>query len=115
MATETGAAMKNTRLYSSGKITGDGDYENKFLAAALGLTKAGYTDIENPVYHASAGDGWNTAMRKVLSVMLAYGGVALLPDWEESAGARIEARLAREVGIPVKPVDEWIAEGGENK
>jgi hypothetical protein len=46
--------------------------------------------------------------------MLNSDGLALLPDWEESKGARIEERLAREVGIPVKPIEEWI-NGGSSR
>jgi hypothetical protein len=45
--------------------------------------------------------------------MLTCGGVALLPDWEDSKGAMIEARLAINLGLEVTPVDEWIREGGE--
>jgi hypothetical protein len=40
--------------------------------------------------------------------MLKSDGVALLPDWSESKGAMIEASLAQEVGIPVKPIEEWV-------
>jgi hypothetical protein len=40
--------------------------------------------------------------------MLKSDGVALLPDWSESKGAMIEASLAQEVGIPVKPIEEWM-------
>ena len=103
--------MNTTKIYLSGRITGDQDYQKKFLNAALDLLKAGYTDIENPCCYASGEDGWSTAMRKVLGVMLACGGVALLPGWEDSKGAMIEARLALELGLIVKPLAAWIAEG----
>ena len=107
--------MITTKIYLSGKITGDLDYQKKFLNAAMDLLKAGYTGIENPCYYASEEDGWSVAMRKVLGVMLTCDGVALLPDWEDSRGAKIEARLARELGLIVKPVAAWIAEGGDGK
>jgi hypothetical protein len=105
--------MKNIRLYVSGRISGDPDYLSKFMDAVYELVKAGYEDIINPCCYASADDDWNTAMRKTLSVMLTCGGVALLPDWEESRGAKIEARLAVNLGLEVKPLEAWIAEGGK--
>jgi hypothetical protein len=54
-------------------------------------------------------------MRIVLAVMLQCDGVALLPDWEDSRGAKIEERLAGELGIETLPIDGWIkrAEGEE--
>ena len=102
--------MKNIRLYLSGRITGESGYQMKFMDAAYELMKAGYEGIENPCCYASADDDWNTAMRKVLAVMLTSDGVALLPGWEDSKGAMIEARLARELGLIVKPLAAWIAE-----
>jgi hypothetical protein len=39
--------------------------------------------------------------------MLHSDGAALLPDWKKSKGARIEASLARKIGIPVKTIREW--------
>jgi hypothetical protein len=35
--------------------------------------------------------------------------VALLDDWADSRGARIEVRLARDVGIPAMLLDRWTA------
>lgn len=105
--------MKSIRLYLSGKISGDANYCQKFMKADIRLREAGYSVIENPVLCAEPGDDWNTAMRKVLSVMLTCEGVALLPGWEDSKGAVIEAQLALEVGLTVKPIEAWIAEGGK--
>ena len=101
------------RLYVSGKITGDPDYQIKFIDAVFDLLQAGYKGIENPCCYVSADDDWNTAMRKVLAVMLTCDGLALLHDWKDSKGAMIETRLAYEVGIPVKPIEAWIAEVAE--
>ncbi len=35
-------------------------------------------------------------------------GVALLPGWHESAGARAEAAFAEWIGIEVKPLEDWL-------
>jgi ribosomal protein L13E len=102
------------KIYISGRVTGDDDYVKKFSKAARRLDKAGYR-AENPVNFVTTSEKavWQKAMRVVLKIMLFCDGVALLPDWQESKGARIEERLARELGIPVKPIDDWINEGGK--
>lgn len=94
-------------VYISGQITGDANYRKKFLDAENRLRGAGYSPV-NPAAFVPDAEDWNDAMRTVLRLMLKSGGIALLPDWGESKGAKIEARLAREVGIPVKPIEEWI-------
>jgi hypothetical protein len=37
-------------------------------------------------------------------------GIALLPGWENSAGARAEKALAEALQIMVKPIQEWLME-----
>ena len=39
-----------------------------------------------------------------------YDGVAILPGWEQSEGARLEKAVAVACGIPCKTVDEWLEE-----
>ena len=41
--------------------------------------------------------------------------VALLPGWESSKGTLAEIERAREFGIPVMTVGEWLREGTEGK
>jgi hypothetical protein len=100
----------NKKVYISGKITGDGNFQRKFKQAEEDLFNAGYNPV-NPVVHVPPKyASWDTAMRLVLKTLLDCDGVALLPDWKESKGAKIEARLAGDLGIPVKPVEEWLNE-----
>jgi hypothetical protein len=94
------------RLYICGPITGDDQYRVKFLNAENGLYEAGFCPV-NPAACIPAATDWNQAMRQAINLMLKCDGVALLPGWKESRGARIEARLAGELGIPVKPIHEW--------
>jgi len=96
------------KIYISGKITGDSNYYKKFLDAENRLYEAGFEPV-NPAALAPANADWNKAMRTVVGVMLKCDGIALLPDWKGSRGAVIEERLARDVGLPVKPLAEWLA------
>jgi hypothetical protein len=95
------------KLYISGRITGDKDYREKFLEAENKLYDAGFYPV-NPAACIPANTDWNHAMRKAISLMLQCDGVSLLPDWRKSKGAKIEARLARKLGMDVKPLQEWI-------
>ncbi|MDR2245276.1 MAG: DUF4406 domain-containing protein [Treponema sp.] len=83
--------MKNIRLYVLGKISGDGDYQIKFMDAVYALWKAGYENIINPCCYVSSDDEWNTSMGKTLAVMLTCGGVALLPAREDSIGGVVRS------------------------
>jgi hypothetical protein len=98
------------KIYISGKITGDSGYRKKFLDAAASLRRAGYCPL-NPAALGLPVDGWSAAMREALTLMLKSNGVAVLPGWRKSRGAKIEVRLARGLGIPVKPLRKWIKEG----
>jgi hypothetical protein len=99
---------KQIKLYICGRITGDNNYRAKFLDVENTLDKAGFYPV-NPAALISANTDWNHAMKKVIGFMLQCDGVVLLPDWKKSRGARIEARLARELEIPVASVDWWLA------
>jgi hypothetical protein len=94
------------KLYICGRITGDSNYHSKFLDAENDLYDAGFYPV-NPAACIPANTDWNQAMKKAINIMLQCDGVALLPDWKKSKGAKIEAVLARELGIPVKPLHVW--------
>jgi hypothetical protein len=98
------------RIYISGCITGDDNYKAKFMEAQNRLSEAGYTVVLNPAASVKPCGDYATELKQALRLMLMADAVALLPDWEESRGARIEARLAGEIGLPVKPLDKWLEE-----
>jgi hypothetical protein len=97
------------KLYISGRITGDADYKLKFNKADYQLFTAGYRGI-NPCNYVPNGMSRINAMKTVLSRMLKADGVALLPDWRRSRGARIERRIALWLKIPVRPLGAWLRE-----
>jgi len=127
-------ATPKPRLYIAGVISGDPrPFEEKvaaFREAEVILQMRGYDtvvplDVPNP--HCSnpetcaentgrrlagatqpGAHAWECHLRHDMIEMLACDGVALLRNWHLSPGARLEFSTATAVGLPVKPVDEWL-------
>jgi hypothetical protein len=79
-----------------------------FHAAEKALTALGY-QVENPVRHQGNPSGtWQDYMRAGLVTMLTCDGVALLPGWIQSRGARAEYSAALSIDIPVRELIDWL-------
>ena len=89
--------MENDKIYLAGKVTGDPCYKMKFEAGVRYLEHLGWKreDIVNPAQEIPEGTLWLKAMWKCLRLMRRCEWVALLPDWKESRGARIERLVAK--------------------
>jgi hypothetical protein len=126
---------KKTRLYTAGCISGDDrPFEEKaavFYDSAARFRGHGF-DVVNPLdigndrcFHGvdachentlrrlkgedqGAGHSWECYLRHDLIEVLQCDGVALLPGWHESPGARMEFDVASRVGIPCKPIEQWL-------
>ena len=81
-----------SKVYLAGKMTGDCDFQGKFLEAAAELRKAGYL----PMHSALLPQGFEhqeyihicKAMIDICDV------ICLLPDWADSPGAIMEYQYA---------------------
>ncbi|MDR0322332.1 MAG: DUF4406 domain-containing protein [Treponema sp.] len=96
------------RLYISGKITGNENYKEDFAAAKNKLENAGYDVCSPTAFDFPEDISWTDAMKYDICEMICCDGVALLPSWKESKGARVEARLAKDLEIMVKPISDWL-------
>jgi len=96
------------KLYLSGSITKDPHYRRKFARAARIAREYGY-EVENPAESIGLHAGWKWLdyMKEAVRLMMACDGVALLPGWLRSRGARIEALLAWLIGMPVRTAENW--------
>jgi hypothetical protein len=94
------------KIYICGKVSGDPDYNKKFLKEEKRLLSHGYEPI-NPTAIISHKTEWAEAMRIAIRAMLLCDGISLLPDWKKSRGAKIEVRLARELCIEVRSNEKW--------
>jgi hypothetical protein len=99
--------MKKKTIYICGKVTGGPNYRQKFKDEDARLFSLGYETVD-PTSFISANEDWQKAMRIAIRALLLCDGVSLLPDWKKSKGAKIETRLARELGLEVKNCKEWV-------
>ncbi len=98
------------QLYVAGPMTGIDEMNfPAFFEAERRLQEAGF-EVKNPAQHGAGNPdmSWADYMRIDITDMLTCDGIALLPGWERSSGARIEHYIACALEIPVKPLEEWL-------
>lgn len=99
------------KLYLAGPMRGIPSYNfPAFMAAAQRLRAMGH-EVWNPAEHDVREDGFDPDkdfarafieyMRRHLPAVLASEAVAMLPGWRKSKGARLEAHVAQECGLPL--------------
>lgn len=103
-----------TTLYVAGPMSGLPDFNYPtFNAAASMLRGLGY-DVLNPVDaekdNPTPGQQqpWDWYMRKALRMVLEADGLAMLPGSHHSRGARLERRVAEDLGLPCLPLEAWV-------
>lgn len=93
-------------LYVAGPMSGLPDLNYPaFNEAAARLRSVGHV-VENPAENPEQ-TSWADYMRLSIRQVSEVDGIALLPGWENSRGAKLEVHIAKELGLPVKPVEEW--------
>ena len=74
------------KIYIAGKITGDSNYQQKFMNARQDLEKRGHIVISPAVL--PEGMTPKDYMKICFAMIDVADAVAFLPDWKDSAGAR---------------------------
>lgn len=80
-----------------------------FAAAAARLRAAGHKVVDPAEKGIVDGWAWEDYLRWDLRELLDCEGVATLPGWANSRGARFEVRVARDLALPIRPVARWLA------
>lgn len=109
-----GQGARDTCLYVAGPMTGLPEFNYPaFRRAGEQLQSVGYR-VLNPVdaeqHNPTPGkpQSWDWYMRHALRMVLDAQGIALLPGWQHSKGARLEVSVAHRLKIPVRMVPVWI-------
>ena len=88
------------RIYIAGPMTGLPDLNfPAFHAEAARLRALGY-EVSNPAeINPDPTAGWEACMRADIAELVKCDGVALLPGWERSRGASLEAHIAHSLDM----------------
>lgn len=88
------------KLYLSGKMSGlVDDGKAAFDYEAARLRSLGF-EVWNPAEQEKQ-PSWEHYMRVDIAALCQCDGVAVLNNWQDSRGARLEVFIATELGIPV--------------
>jgi len=101
------------KVYIAGPMTGHEDMNRAaFYKAADALEAAGY-EVVNPAALDDASGPlatWEAYLKRDIPYLLTCDGVALLPGWWTSKGARLEHHNAVSLGMKVQVLGDWLRE-----
>ena len=97
----TGDRQPAAKIYISGSITRDPDYREHFRAAEEKLRDMGMKVFNPAKFEADPDKSWEDYMKRDIAELMRCKAIYLLKGWKKSRGARIEYRIAKELGYMV--------------
>lgn len=98
-----------TTIYVSGPMSGYPDLNfAAFHQAAAQLRAAGFHVVNPAEFGEEAGKTWEAYMREDIKALMDCDAVALLPGWGRSRGAMLELNIAVQLGMDVRPLEQWL-------
>ena len=98
------------KVYIAGKITGLPDLNRpRFERAKTLLTALGH-DVVSPLdldHSANTQQSWNGYMRVCVAKLCQVEAIALLDDWTDSKGARLEFNLSVQLQMTCLVIDKY--------
>ena len=82
------------KIYIAGKITGDKNYREKFEKVASSLREHGFSVMNPACLSEDKEFCWDDYMAISSAMQKTCDATVLLPDWQDSKGARIELQTA---------------------
>jgi hypothetical protein len=91
------------RVYIAGPMTGLPDHNFPAFHAMAAQLRAQGLDAVNPAEINAGKDGaWADYMRADIAQLVTCDSLMLLPGWERSRGAKLEFRIAVELGMTIE-------------
>lgn len=103
-----------TTLYIAGPMTGVIAHNfPRFNRAAKSLRVRGFkvinpAELEEHDRFVPGTQPWDWYLRRDIKFLVDCDGVALLPRWWRSKGARLEAFIAWSLGLEIRRVERWL-------
>lgn len=90
------------RIYVAGPMTGLPELNFPAFHAAAAKLRALGNDVVNPAeINVDPSAGWAACMRADIAQLVTCQAIYLLPGWDASRGARLEAHIAESLGMAV--------------
>lgn len=89
------------RIYVCGPMTGLPEFNYPAFAAETARLRALGYEVISPAEINPDGGTWQECMKRDIAQLMTCNLLVCLPGWTESQGARIETKLANELGITV--------------
>jgi len=94
------------RTYLAGPMSNLPDFNYPAFHKAAASLRANGLHVENPAENPTPECGtWAAYMRMAMAQLLTCDTIALLPGWTASRGARLEHKVAVELGMRVVVLD----------
>ncbi len=89
-----------TRIYIAGPMTGYPELNFPFFnTAAKSLREQGHDAVNPAEIVTDQSADWQTCMRADIAQLVTCDAILLLPGWETSKGATLEAHIAHSLGM----------------
>lgn len=109
MTPTPGNVWTTARLYVAGPMTGLPEHNYPaFHDAARRLRAAGFVVVNPAESTRPVSDPWLSFMHDALDAVASCDGLATLPRWGSSPGARIEHEVAKRTHDTVSSVEWWV-------
>lgn len=88
------------KIYIAGPMTGHADLNfPAFHEVARRLREEGHTVVNPAEINPALDADWTECMRADIRELVACDAIFLLPGWEKSRGASLEAHIAKALGM----------------
>lgn len=102
------------RIYIAGPMTGIDEYNYPEFNKAEALLKSVGYEVLNPA-RQGFGKQYHEYLELAIADVFACDGIALLPNWEESPGAKAEVALADALKKDASELGIWLTLGMMNR